>query len=350
MDLPAFDDLPLLTSAVPGTGGTLKTHPSDFVVEELPAYQPSGTGEHLFLWIEKTDVSAERLIQLLSRKLGVSRRDIGVAGQKDRRAVTRQFVSVPAVAESRLDRVDGDGLCVLDATRHPNKLRTGHLRGNRFSILVRGSRADAFDCAKRVAQQVSALGFPNFFGRQRFGADGRTLQTGFDLLLNRLSSQELPASSRRYLLRLSLSAAQAALFNQVVRRRLNDSLLHTVLKGDRMQVVQTGGTFPVEDAGFEQRRFDSRETAITGPIFGHKMREAAAESLERELQVLRDSGLTPDVFHRFKKLTPGTRRPMLIWPDGLTVSQEQDGLRFEFSLPAGTYATVLMNEFLKSKG
>ncbi|MFO1096230.1 MAG: tRNA pseudouridine(13) synthase TruD, partial [Planctomycetaceae bacterium] len=128
---------PFLTADLPGIGGLLKQSPDDFVVEEIPAYVPSGEGEHLFLWVEKRDLSAEQLHARISRVLQISRNDVGIAGLKDRRAVTRQFVSVPAKSAARIADIDCPELRVLSATPHRNKLRTGHLRGNRFEILVR---------------------------------------------------------------------------------------------------------------------------------------------------------------------------------------------------------------------
>ena len=126
-------DLPYLTADLPGVSGRLKETPEDFLVEEIPAYEPSGEGEHLFLWIEKRDVAADQLVRHLARSLEVSRDDIGVAGLKDKRGVTRQFVSVPARAADRLEAANAEEVHVLSATRHTNKLRTGHLKGNRFS-------------------------------------------------------------------------------------------------------------------------------------------------------------------------------------------------------------------------
>ena len=95
-----LDSRVLLTSALPGVGGRIKAEPADFEVEEIPAYEPSGTGDHLFLWIEKTDLGAEYFIRQVARRLGIPNGEVGTAGLKDRRAVTRQWVSVPATCEA----------------------------------------------------------------------------------------------------------------------------------------------------------------------------------------------------------------------------------------------------------
>ena len=155
-DIPALStDWPLLTADLPGIGGTLKARPEDFDVEEIPAYAPSGEGEHLFLWIEKTGVSADELTRHLSRTLDISPGEMGTAGLKDKYAVTRQFVSVPRRIESLLPSLDTDGIRLLHATPHRNKLRTGHLNGNRFRVLVRDVvEPDALaKCATALARQ-----------------------------------------------------------------------------------------------------------------------------------------------------------------------------------------------------
>src|SRR4051812_30010139 len=103
---------PLLTPDRPGIGGRIKAQPEDFEVEELPAYEPSGAGGHLFLWVEKRDLGAEYFARQIAHRLGISPGEVGTAGLKDRRAVTRQWVSVPAAVEPRLSQLDGDGVRV----------------------------------------------------------------------------------------------------------------------------------------------------------------------------------------------------------------------------------------------
>ena len=287
---------PFLTATLPGLGGVVKELPEDFVVEELPVYRPSGSGEHLFLWVEKTGVSGMDLVRHIGRALGVSPRDIGTAGVKDRRAVTRQFVSVPARAEERIGRIETDRIRVLSSARHGNKLRTGHLAGNRFSILVRRVDADAAERARPIAEAVNQHGFPNYYGEQRFGRDNETLELGLALLGGQKQPHEIPAPRRTFLLRMAVSAVQSALFNDVLAERLRDGLFSTVLPGDVMQVAASGGPFVVSDAVVEQRRFDARETVLSGPMFGPQMKLPEGEPAAREARVLTARELAPDAF------------------------------------------------------
>ena len=339
---------PYLTGHLPGIGGILKREPEDFVVEETPAYQACGEGEHLFLWVEKRDVSAEALIAHLARSLGIRRDEVGVAGLKDRRAVTRQFVSAPAACERRLSAIETGGICVLQVTRHRNKLRTGHLKGNRFDVLVRDAASDALGVAEAVARVVRERGFPNFYGEQRFGVGGATAQLGLDLLAGRKRPRDIEPRRRKFLLRLSLSAAQSTVFNAVLGERLVDGLLGTVLPGDVMQVAASGGCFAVEDVPCEQQRYDQRETVLTGPLFGPKMKAPSGAPALREQRVLDRFGITPQQVAEFPRLLTGARRPLVIRVDDLQIAPDPAGLRFRFTLPSGVYATTLLREFMKN--
>ena len=338
---------PVLSSDVPPVAGRLKEQVEDFVVEEIPAYLPCGEGEHLFLWIEKRDVSVDFLKRHLVRTLELAPRDLGMAGIKDRRAVTRQWISVPRHVEAKVDRIDTDSIRLLDARPHRNKLKTSHLKGNRFSILLRAERsAEASERIERVAWVLRTLGVPNYYGTQRFGRHGATVADGLRLLRGeRLRGGRLPGWKRRFL----LSAVQSWLFNESLAERLREGTLHRVLPGDVMQVRASGGLFVCEDTATDQARLDRREIVPTGPLFGPKMRSAAGRVREAEEALLRSAGIDRASFERHKKLVPGARRPHLIWPERLDVIPQAEGWRFELTLPAGSYATVAIREFTKEE-
>ena len=345
---------PLLTADLPGVGGRLKAVPEDFEVEEIPAYAPSGSGEFLYLWVEKRGMGAEYFSRQVARRLNLAPGEVGVAGLKDRHAVTRQWVSVPAAAAERLGQLDGDGIRVLHTSRHGNKLKTGHLRGNRFRVLVRDVPADALadDRLPRILDRLRQEGLPNFYGPQRFGHDGETLKLGLALLRGEPpppSASGRPANLRSpFLRKLVLSAAQSGLFNAYLADRLTDGLLRRVLEGDVMAKWPFGGMFVATDLATEQARFNARETVSAGPIFGRKTFRAAAEAARREAAVLADAGLGVASFTGFGKLMQGTRRHNLIYVDDLKAEVEPEGVRLTFTLPAGSYATVLLREVMKT--
>jgi tRNA pseudouridine13 synthase len=333
---------PLATGDLPGVGGRLKTVPEDFEVEEVPAYPPSGQGEFLYLWVEKRDLGAEFFVRQVARRLDLAADEVGTAGLKDRRAVTRQMVSVPARAEPHLPLLEGDGIRVLSVSRHGNKLRPGHLHGNRFRILLRQVDPEAPARLPAILERLRQNGVPNYYGPQRFGKGGETGQLGFELLSGRGKVRS------GFLRRLALSAAQSALFNDYLARRLLDGLLRTVLAGDVMAKWPYGGLFVARDVATEQRRFDGREIVSAGPMFGRKTFPAEAVAAEREAVVLADTGLTRESFAGFGKLLQGTRRHNLIYADDLQAAVEPEGVRLSFTLPAGSYATVLLREVTKN--
>lgn len=333
---------PLLTADLPGIGGRIRIHPEDFEVEEVPSYEPCGTGDHLYLWVEKRGMAPEYFARTIAQTLGVPAGAVGTAGLKDRHAVTRQWVSVPASAEPNLGKLNRNGVRVLKTGRHANKLKPGHLRGNRFRVLVRD--ADRNAPVESVLDRIRREGMPNFYGPQRFGREGSTVDLGLQCLAGRS-----PRRIRPFLFRFALSAVQSLLFNDYLSRRLTDGLFRRVILGDVMTKWPTGGMFVTRDVPVEQARFDVRETVTAGPMFGKKTFPAEAEAAEREAAVLRDHGLSPAAFGGFGKLVLGTRRQNLVYIDDLASAWEAEGLRLGFTLPAGSYATVLLAEVMKTR-
>lgn len=341
--LPDPSQPPLLTPDLPGVGGKIRVLPEDFEVEEIPSYEPSGAGEHLYLWVEKRDVGPEHFARTIADRVGVPVGAVGTAGLKDRHAVTRQWVSIPKEAEPRVKQIDGHGIRVLQVSRHANKLKPGHLRGNRFRILIRDADRTRADSLTAILDRIRTQGLPNFYGEQRFGRDGSTITLGFDCLFGKQKRRIRP-----FQYKFALSAVQSVLFNDCLANRMADGLLRTVLPGDVMMHWPMGGIFVAEDVPVEQARFDSREIVTGGPMYGSRMYAARAVAAEREAVVLQDRKLTPEVFSGFGKLLSGTRRHNLIYLDDLAANWEPDGLRLAFSLPSGSYATILLREVRKS--
>lgn len=334
--------LPYLTPGA-GIGGQLKQFPEDFFVDEIPAYEPSGAGEFLFLQIEKRGLSTPDLLEHIRSVLSLKPSDVTCAGRKDTSAVTRQYVSVPVVVSELIDRIETDQTRVLSAKRHTNRLKTGHHRGNRFRVVVRDAVPNATVLAEEIVAAIRESGFPNYFGDQRFGQTGTTDDAGFRLLRG-----ERVRRMSRDRLRFTLSAVQSRLFNACLADRISDGLCRTVLAGDVMQVTASKGPFVVSDVAVEQARYDCHETVLSGPIYGPKMKQPQGVPGEREQAVLDRFELPREAFSRFRKLTLGTRRPMVVLPNDLSVRNVEHGLEFSFSLPAGVYATSLMRELQKT--
>jgi tRNA pseudouridine13 synthase len=336
--------VPFVTAGLPGSGGTLKASPEDFRVDELPAYLPSGSGPHLYLLVEKRGRTTRDVLRDLAGKLGVPERDAGYAGLKDRAAVTTQWLSFPAARDPDAASLGGEGLRVLEVSRHANKLRTGHVRGNRFALRIRGGDLER---ARRCAAALGERGLANFFGAQRFGVDGRNAEVGRALLRGERTPEAGRAARDRFLRRLSISACQSALFNRWLAERLADGLFATPLVGDVLKKLPAGGSFVCEDPGADLPRVASFEVSPAGPMFGHRLRPTTTgEPRSREERILRDEGMTLADFARGGDEAEGTYRAARL-PIALQLEPADDGYRAAFELPRGSYATVVMRELMK---
>lgn len=345
MNTPAVDLSPrlrpLLTTAVPQAGGLFKATPEDFEVEELPAYLPSGEGEHLFLWVEKLGRDTQEVVRALAEALALPEQEIGHAGLKDRHAKTFQYLSVPARCEPKLEAFALEGVTLHRPTRHGNKLRPGHLSGNRFTLRLHDVR-DVGALRESLAI-LGARGLPNAFGAQRFGRGGDNALQGLRLLLG----ERLPKRPSRFERKLYLSALQSELFNRALIARLEAGTLDRALAGDVLRKEESGGLFVCEDAAVDQPRADAWEVSATGPIFGPKMRAPTGEVADAEAALLTEVGLSADVFQRGRGETEGTRRPYRVRLDGVECEElPEGGVRLAFSLPAGSYATEVLRELL----
>ncbi|MCH7813494.1 MAG: tRNA pseudouridine(13) synthase TruD, partial [Planctomycetes bacterium] len=171
-------ELPYQTADSPGIGGRIKTEARDFRVEELPLYRPSGTGTHTYFGIEKTGLTTQQAVSRLAAALGKRPRDVGYAGLKDARAVTCQTLSVEHVDPQRVERLDLPGIRIQWVDRHTNKLKLGHLAGNRFLIKIREVADPSLPGVEAVLAALTRRGLPNYFGPQRFGRRGDNAAIG----------------------------------------------------------------------------------------------------------------------------------------------------------------------------
>ncbi|MBL9015195.1 MAG: tRNA pseudouridine(13) synthase TruD [Myxococcales bacterium] len=342
--------LPFLTADLPGTGGVLRSRDEDFVVDEELPYPASGSGEHVFVRIEKRGLTTRFAAAQIAAALGIAERDIGIAGMKDRHAVTRQWLSLPPpVTPEAASALALDGITVLEAVRHGHKLRTGHVRRNRFVLRVRGAAPGSAERARAILDALArAPGAPNWYGEQRFGRDGDNAAKGRALLATGKRSRD------KKLDRLFVSALQSELFNAWLAARLADGLYRAVLAGDVCH-KKGGGMFTSDDPATDEARLVAGELVVTGPMFGDKMRRPAEGSAaaEREAAVLAAAGLTADSFAPVRALAEGTRRDAAIEvADGCVTAGDPaaDGETYEvaFALPGGAYATAVMREVMKT--
>ena len=315
--------------------------PEDFIVEELPLYEPTGTGTHTFFAIRKRNLTTLEAINRIARDLQVRPQQLGYAGLKDKNAITTQVLSVEGALPERVLKIEQPDIEVLWAERHPHKLRVGHLCGNRFEITLHDIPHDARSLVESVMTRLATEGVPNRFGAQRFGNKNDTHLIGKALVkadweavvrymltddarqtddvarriqreLARKPIEKVVFSIPHRRRKLYLSAYQAYLFNRVLEKRMPD--LGKLLEGDIAVKHDNGAPFLVADTTLEQPRADAFEISPSGPIFGYKMRLPTGDVLALETSILSDDEGVP--FEAFRKVVgirlPGTRRPLRI--------------------------------------
>lgn len=399
-----MDELPRLLADFNPAPGIVKAEAADFFVEELPLYEPSGSGTHTYFQIEKTGLSTMQAVHELAAALNVLRRDIGYCGLKDARAVTRQWLSIEHVDPARVEALELPRIRVLNVSRHGNKLRLGHLRGNRFVVRVRGVNPDDLARLQDALAALARRGAPNYFGPQRFGGRGDAWSVGramirgdYDEALTcvlgrpgvadhgpirrarQLYDEGKFADAAKYwpyafrderraltalargggnrrrafgvidhsTRRLYVSAYQSHLFNQIVAQRLADGL-ERLLPGDLALVHASGAVFHVDDAAMEQPRADRLEISPTGPLFGYRMSQPTGRPGELESALFVREGLSSDAFRAGPLRVKGARRPLRFGPAEAQISLGADErgsyLALRFMLPRGCYATTLLRE------
>ncbi|MFT3769799.1 MAG: tRNA pseudouridine(13) synthase TruD [Minicystis sp.] len=318
-------------------------------MEEIPAYAASGRGEHLFITFRKRGITTPDALRMIAEALGVEARAAGAAGMKDRHAVTTQTASFPVPmardAEAAVRGIAIPGIEILAAARHDNKLKPGHLIGNRFTIALR--EVDANEAAGIVEKlgEIGRIGVPNAFGSQRFGRDGDNPARAIAWL----SGKERGPRDRRQQTML-FSALQSLLFNRVLQRREAAGTWAGVLPGDVAKKHDTGGLFTVPLEGPEMEdaraRGEAGTLSATGPMFGAKMRWPEGEPAAIERAVLAEAG--PEIrFEAWKHLGEGTRRALRLLVAEMDARVEPEGagkvsVIVRFVLPKGGYATTVL--------
>ncbi len=241
---------------------TIRSSPEDFVVREIPAYTPSGEGEHLFVEITKKDLTTNEAVRRVCAALAVDERGAGYAGMKDRRAVTTQTLSVPfprARSVEEATKLELEGIVVRGAVRHPHKLKPGHLKGNHFAIVLRDLAPELLPEVVAHLEQARDQGVPNAFGPQRFGRDGDNPERALAWLSGRAAG---PKDRRER--RLLFSALQSHVFNRVLDLRRELGTWNRPLAGDMMKKTDSGGLFLCEGTVEDQDRAKRGEIAPTG--------------------------------------------------------------------------------------
>jgi tRNA pseudouridine13 synthase len=370
--------------------GRLRETPADFVVVEELAYPLSGSGTHSYLRIRKEGLSTFDAVRRIARALRRRERDVGYAGLKDKDAITEQWISIEHLDETQLDTLDVRGLEILERTRHGNKLKLGHLRGNRFEIRVRGCAPGDGERAERILALLAERGVPNEFGEQRFGRERVTPRLGEALLagdwerflqlwcageaaLGEDAEQLLAREPRERMLREALqrwrergdaeravrglpkrflslctAALQSEVFNAVLEARR--PALGELREGDIAYLHRNGACFEVEDLEADAPRAAAFEISPSGPLPGPACLRAAGATGELEAAVMARLGAGHE---RFDVRGPfgqkGGRRPLRVPLRQPRAAERAGDLELRFELPRGSFATAVLAELLRPR-
>ncbi|MBT4321254.1 tRNA pseudouridine(13) synthase TruD [Candidatus Bathyarchaeota archaeon] len=333
--------LPYITDQ-PGIGGKIRQQTSHFKVDEIPVYEPQGVGNHLYVNITKENLTTREVQLRLADLFEIKPEDVGKAGLKDKYAVTTQTFSVLFNDHASPEEItpiieDNIPVKVNWAKYHNNKIRAGHLIGNKFTILITKPEG-SIEQAQAIAKSINETGLPNFYGIQRTGKDGENIYQGWLLL------KKKKRLGNRWLRKYLLSSYQSYLCNRYLVKRIEKGLFDKMVHGDIAKKHETGGLFWVEDLETDQGRFDSKEISFTAPMFGYKMSKPKEESMALEEEILVEMNLDVQEFRAQR--VKGTRRMGRVLPE-ITVSDHTEGIQLEFALPKGGFATTLLREFRK---
>lgn len=339
-----------------------KQSPRDFVVEEIPIYEFSGEGEHLILLVRKKNLSTNEMIGQIARYLGIKNREIGYAGLKDKHAMTKQYISLHKKYEEAMEGFNFDGIKVISKTYHNNKIRIGHLKGNRFYIKLKKVNPTSAAKIDEALKNINENGMPNYFGYQRFGNDGDN-----HILGEKLAKGEARERNPR-VKKLLINAYQSHLFNLWLSRRLeinslvssfepkelegllnmpNDTVkkmkaqshIFKLMNGDLMEHYPKGKLFEYEETEHDIECFNARDISVTGLLCGKKVKVAEGQAgvIEKEF----NDEINAD----------GARRFAWIYPTDIEGRFNKIEAQYElnFTLPKGSYATVLIEEIAKRK-
>lgn len=338
----AVDELPY-AFGVPEVTGQLKSSPEDFVVEEIPGFEPEGSGSHAYLVVQKKNLTTPQVAKQLQRFCNVHPRDIGFAGMKDKQAVTTQTFSVDLKGQADPDwsNLVSEQLQVLSVTRHKRKLKRGVLKGNRFSIVLRHLSGD-MEALDLALTNIDLHGAPNYFGSQRFGHGGANIERAEQLFNGELVKINKDERS------ILLSSVRSMIFNAVLAERVKQDNWYQLLEGDVINLDGTQRHFAETIDDVLIKRAQDMDVHPTGPLAGLASRalEPTGPALDIENSIL--SGYSEWIKGLEKQKLDHARRPLRVSVRKMNWQTEADQLQISFELTSGAYATSVLRECIKT--
>jgi tRNA pseudouridine13 synthase len=331
-----INDFPTV-NPFPVVRGDLRSCSSDFQVDEILSFQPSGEGEHLFLQVKKTDSNTDWVARQLQKQSGLTSRDIGYAGKKDRHSISTQWFSLHLPGRQiELSELAGEGYQIMTAIRHNKKLRRGSLLENKFEIILRNLTAKIDE--EQLAM-IGRIGVPNYFGKQRFGIGANNLIKADELLNGRI---KIKNRNKRGMI---ISSARSLLFNLQLAQRVAENSWLTPLNGDCLMLEGTQSFFVVEVlSNQDKNRLDDGDLHISGWLPGKQGSETKGEASQKEKQPL--DGYSDWLIGLTRLNLDSARRAFRCIPKNLKIEQQDDWAKLSFSLGKGCFATSVIRELV----
>ncbi len=322
----------------------IRRNPEDFCVSEQLSFEPSGDGEHSFLYLQKRQLNSMQLVQKVSDLSGVAQRHIGISGLKDRNAVTRQWLSVGMAGrvEPNWGTLESDGdVQVLAVARHSRKLRRGVHRGNHFTLVLRELKGDRAALEQRL-QTLRDEGVPNYFGEQRFGRNGSTLEQAERWMR---SGRRISREKRS----LYFSALRAHVFNRLLAIGVESGDWNKIQSGSVCVLNGTRGFFTCDEPNDDIRSRTSRGDIHPGlPLWGRSPSDTDLAFNDTQLACVAQYRTVCD-FLEESGLDLAWRPARMVPDDFCWQFCDDSSLRLDFVLGAGSYATALLAEFVQYK-
>lgn len=327
----------------------------DFVVTEIPLVEtPENKGNYFIARIEKKDLSTMEMLGILEAQLQCF--SIGYAGLKDKYATTTQYISVPLKFSKALLKFRHPRIKILQSYKAREKLSIGDLKGNHFFIRLHNVTAESAGALQEVLDDIMRHGMPNYFGYQRFGKESGNFEKAKEVAQGEVNMKD------KRVQRIMLHAYQSYLFNDWLAKRIklshelealsceellvnfnlsqeecdgikNQTALFKVLPGDIMYEIKTKKWVNVTDLQKIRKPYKEHKLIPTGLLAGSKAWRAKGRAGEIEQEY--DDASVQAV---------GTRREAWIYPKSIRYAYKQEQKVFElsFTLPKGSYATVLL--------
>lgn len=365
----------------------------------------AGRGRYLICTLVKRNIDTFLALRAVAKRLGISQERIQIAGIKDARALTAQHISIGRMLPEQLTGFEPNSIWLYPLAFSNEKVSASLIYGNKFHITIKAIRHTLSKTADLVTNTYNELlklaGCPNFFGHQRFGTVrpithvvGKHILRGQweeaamtflakpspyehpesrqarELLWN---NQDYSDALRKYplklvyerqmlkhlarqprdfkgafnrlpkkLLQLFIQAYQSYLFNRFLSQRIKNGLPLKKARQGEYQLRVNGDYW------------------LALPLIGFRQPQSLGEQGEIESQIVQSEDVTTNDFKipdkREMSSFGGLRAALTPVLDFTTegpgigkTNLDRRGVVLVFTLLKGSYATVILREFMKPR-